>query len=93
MTAETFVNNFTDPNIIQPLDNNRTRTIWIDSCRVHDESPELLQALLLSRTDLKRFQPNCTSIAQPLDQLVLRMFKAEWRKRLEKKAKYASSGK
>ena len=85
MTALMFVNHFSDPSIIQPLDNNRTRTISINSCRVHKESPELAEALQLSRTELKRFQPNCTSTAQPLDQLVLQNFKAEWRKRWGKK--------
>ena len=80
-----FVNYFSDPYIIQPLDNSRTRTICIDSYSIHNESPELLQALQLSRTKLKRFRPNCTSIAQSLDQLVLLTFKAEWRKRWEKR--------
>ena len=85
MNVEMFGNYLTDPTIIRPPNNNRTRTICIDSCRVHNESPELLQALLLSRTELKRFQPNWTSIAQPLDLLELRKIKAEWRRRLEKR--------
>ena len=94
-----FVNYFSDLSIIQPLNNNRTRTIWIDSCRIHNESLELVEALQLSRTELKRFEPNCTSTAQPLDQLGLRAFKAEWRKRWEEKrnelvqaSEYTSTG-
>ena len=79
-----FVNYFSDPDIIQPPEHNRTRTIWIDSCRIHNESPDLLRALQLSLSNLKRFQPNCKSAAQPLDQSVLRTFKAEGRKRWEK---------
>ena len=85
MTAQMFVNYFSDPNIIQPLDNNSIRTIWIDSCRIHRESMHLVDALPLSRTELKRFQSNCTSTAQPLEQLLLRTFKAEWRKRWDRK--------
>ena len=42
---------------------------------------QFVDALRLSRTELKIFQPNCTSTAQPCDQLLLRTFKAEWRKR------------
>ena len=72
MTAQMFVNYFTDPNIIQPLENNRVLTIWIYSCRIHRESMQLVDALQLSHTELKRFQPNCTSTAQRLDQLLLR---------------------
>ena len=77
MTAQMFVNYFSDPNIIQPLNNNRVRTIWIDSGRIHRESMQIVDALQLSRTELKRFQPNCTSTVQPLDQLLLLTFKAE----------------
>ena len=77
MIAEMFVNYFSDPSIIQPVDNNRARTIWIDSCRVHNESPNLAEALQLSRIELKRFQSNRNSTAQPLQLLVLRTFKGE----------------
>ena len=42
---------------------------------------QLVDALLLSSTELKKFQPNCTSIAQPRDKLLLRNFKAQCRKR------------
>ena len=41
MIAEMFVNYFSDPKTIQPVDNNRARTTRIDSCRVHNESPNL----------------------------------------------------
>ena len=84
ITAQIIANYFSYPSIIQSVDNSRNRTVWIDSCRIHNESPELVQPLQLSRTELKRFQLNCKSTAQPLDQLVLRAFKAEWRKRWEK---------
>ena len=83
MTAQIFVNYFSDPCIIQPLDNNSKRNIWIDSCWVHNESPDLAEALQLSSTELKRFQQSFTSTAQPLDKWVLRTFKAERRKRWE----------
>ena len=85
MTARMLVNYFSDLSIIQPLDNNSTRTIWVDSCRIHNESLELVRALQLSRTELKRFEPSCSSTAQPLDQLVLCAFKSVWRKRWEEK--------
>ena len=84
MTAQIFMNYFSDPRIIQRPDNSKTRNIWIDSRRIHNESPELVQALQLTCTELKIFQPNSTSTVQPLDQLVLRTFTAEWIKRWEK---------
>ena len=77
MTAQMFANYFSDPSIIQPLANNWTRTLWIDSCRIHRESIEHVDALQLSRTELKRFKANCTFTAQRLDQFLLRTFKAE----------------
>ena len=83
MTEQMLVNYFSDPSIIQHLDNNKTRTIWIDSYRIHDYSAEFLEALQLSRTELKRLQPNCISTAESLDKLVLRTFKAKWKKRVE----------
>ncbi len=85
MTSQIFINYFSDLKIIKPLDDNRTRTLWIDFCRIHNESEELLKALTFSRTELKRFRPNGTSTAQPFDQLLLRSFKAEWTKRWDKK--------
>ena len=42
MTSRMFVNYFSDPNNIQPPDNNKTQTVWIDSFRAHKESPKLL---------------------------------------------------
>lgn len=45
------------------------------------ETPELLESLLAVRTVLRRFPKNCTHLIQPLDQLILRLFKVEWRKR------------
>ena len=80
MTAQMFVNYFSDPNIIKPLENNRNRTIWIDSCRIHPEPIVLIDALRLSGTELKKFQKNCTSAAQSLGQLLLLIIKVEQRK-------------
>ncbi len=57
MTSQMFINYFSDSNNIQPLGNNRTRTLWIDSCRIHNESDDLLEALQFSRIELKRFSP------------------------------------
>ena len=85
VTAQILANYFSDPSMNQPVDNSRNRTVWIDSCRIHSESPELVQPLQLSRTELKRFQLNGKSTAQPLDQLLLRAFKAEWREKMGKK--------
>ena len=36
MSAQMFVNYFSDSDVIQPLENNRTRTTWIDPCRIHN---------------------------------------------------------
>ena len=55
MSAQMFVNYFSDSKIIQTLDNSRTRIIWIDSCRIHNESSEILEALRISRTTFDRF--------------------------------------
>ena len=82
--AQILMNYFSGPNNIQPLD-TRNRTILIDYCSVHNECPELLQALQLSLIELKRFQTIRTSVPQPLNQLVLRTFKAERRKTLGEK--------
>lgn len=81
MSAQMFVNYFNDLSINQQLKNNRTRKSWIESCSIHNESHEILETLNVFRTELKRFHHNCTSTAQPLDQLLLRSFKAEWRER------------
>lgn len=99
MSQDLFANYFADPRIISHLPFDSVRKLWIDSCRVHNHT-ELLQSGLEScRTELIRFQPNCTSLAQPLDQLLLRCFKAEWRKRWYSKrnelvaaAEYTGSG-
>ena len=79
---------FFGQNIIQLLDNSSIRTIWIGSCRIHRESMELVDALRLWHTKLKRFQPNRVSTAQPLNKLLLCIFKAEWRKRLDRRRNY-----
>ena len=99
MTAQMFVNYLWDPNIIQHLDKNRIRTIWIDSCCIYRESMQIVDVLQLSRTELKIFQPNFTSTAQPLDLLLLRSFKPERRKRLGRRrnelveaSKFTSTG-
>ena len=75
MITQVFVNYFSDTSIVQPLDNNKTRTIWINSSRTHIESPEHVQALQISPIEQKIFQPNLVSTAQPLDQLILFTFK------------------
>lgn len=80
VTAHMFVHYFSDSNITQPLSNNMIRTIWIDSYRINRESIDLVDALRLPCTLLLRFQPNCTYTEQSLHQLLLRAFKAEWRK-------------
>ena len=81
MTAQTSVNYFSEPNIIQSLDNKRICLIWMDSCCIHRKSIKHIDALRLSRIELKRFYANGTSNPQPLDQLILRISKAECRKR------------
>ena len=85
MNSSLFARYFQDPTIMGALSSGLTRKLWIDSCRIHRSTPELIEAAESVNTQLMRFQPNCTSIAQPLDQLVLRSFKAEWRKKWEKK--------
>ncbi len=64
-------------DVISPLSHGRVRNLWVDSYRVHNHSSELQIGLEFSRTQLHRFQPKCTALAQPLDQTVLRCFKAE----------------
>lgn len=81
MSQQLFANYFGSPGIIEPLSGNRTRRLWIDSVRVHNHSDQLEMNLGTCQTELKRFQPNSTTVAQPLDQLLLRCFKSEWRKR------------
>lgn len=85
MNQNLFAAYFRNTRIIQPLPDNRIRKIWIDSPRVHNETPNLLQSLQPIRTELKRFMSNATTLSQPLDQYLLRIFKAEWRKRWEMK--------
>ena len=80
MRAQTPVNYFSEPKIIQTLDNNRIHLIWIDSSLTHRKTIKHIDALRLSRNELKRFQESSTSTAQPLEQLLLRTFKAECRK-------------
>lgn len=81
MSQELFVNYFASPSIIELLNGNRTRGFWIDSIRAHIYTTELEMGLKTCRTKLKIFEPNCTTTAQPLDQLLPRCFKAQWRKK------------
>ena len=85
MSSQLFHEYFSNKQVIDPLDGGRTRKLWIDSCRVHNNTPELLESLQICQTEIRRFHPNCTSLVQPLDQMLLRSFKSEWRKRWDKK--------
>ena len=81
MSSQLFHEYFSNEQVIAPLDGGRARKLWIDSCRVHNNTPELLEPLQSCQTDIRRFHPNCTSLVQPLDQMLIRSFKFEWRKR------------
>ena len=80
MTQNFFSQYFAQSDVIAPLSGGLTRHLWIDSCKIYNETDDIPIATDSCPTELFRFQPNCTSVAQPLDQLVLRAFKAEWRK-------------
>lgn len=86
-------------DVVAPLSGGRTLNLWIDSHRIMNETDDLAIATKSCRTELFRLQPNCTSREQPLDQLVLWNFKAEWWKRcyirrndLIKEAQYTYTG-
>jgi len=85
MNQALFAEYFANPELIEPLPFPRVRKIWIDNPRVHAETPALLQSLEPLRTELKRFLSNATTLVQALDQYLIRIFKAEWRKRWELK--------
>lgn len=88
-----FIRYFTIERIICSLSGGRTRRLYVDSCRSHNETAALNTALEGVDTELRRFHPNCTHLIQPLDQLILRAFKEEWRKLWDKeKAERARNG-
>jgi len=84
MNKSLFVEYFKETRTIKELPEGRTRKLYIDSCGVHNDTPAFLEALSNINTELIRFPSNCTHLIQPLDQILLRMIKAEIRKRWEK---------
>lgn len=84
MDKDLFGEYFTESRTITALPNERIRKLYIDNCRVHAETVALMDALGTINTELIRFPPNCTHLIQPLDQILLRKIKAEFRKRWEK---------
>lgn len=85
MNQQLFTHYFGNPRVITALPNNRTRQIWIDKCTIHNENPALVHACELIKTILNRFTSNATTLIQPLDQYLLRIFKEEWKKKWEQK--------
>jgi len=80
-----FAEYFSDGRFILPLSNNRERRLYIDDCHVHNTTPALTASTHVCRTQLRRFFNNCTTLIQPADQVLIRMFKALWRKKWELK--------
>ena len=80
MDRALFPEYFSTSAVITALPENRTRTIYVDNCISHDSSIALETVLEAVRTRLHRFPRNCTHLIQPLDQIVLRSFKALFRK-------------
>ena len=85
LTQALFPEYFKETRVIESLSGGRQRTLYMDSVRVHNETVQLSQSLLLVNTIIKRYRANCTTLVQPLDQMVLRVFKAELRARWENK--------
>lgn len=71
---------FIELRTITSLPNGRVRKLHIDSCTALNSIPVLDNALEAVNTTVTRLPPNCTHLVQPLDQLVLREFKALFRK-------------
>ena len=85
MTQSLFAEYFCEPRVIPCLSNELSRHLWVDRCLLHSPTARLQQALESTRTVVHRFPANYTNKIQPLDQLVFRSFKANWRQKWNQK--------
>jgi len=83
MDQPLFAEYFREERTITALPDERIRRVYVDRCKVHEETEYLLEALHDIRTNIVRFPANCTHLIQPLDQILLRMLKAAWRRMWE----------
>lgn len=87
MDQKLFPAYFSEPRTIASIPEERTRHLCVDVCTAHNMTPELQDALSAINTNLVRFPSNCAHLIQPFDQLVLRSFKALFRRKMVKKAR------
>ena len=85
MTHCLFAEYFCEPRVINCLPNELTRHLWVDRCSLRKQTACLQLELDSIRTVVHRFPANCTNKIQPLDQLVFRSFKANWRRKWNRK--------
>lgn len=66
---------FSDSNVITLRRNGILRKVFMDSCRIHNDTTDLTNSSAAINTEVKRFKPNYTTISQLLNQFTLRVFK------------------
>ncbi len=81
MNRTLFLQCFATPEFITALPGNRTHIVYVDNCVAHDPKSAFETALNAINTRLERFPRSCTHLIQTLDQMVLRAFKALFRKK------------
>lgn len=87
ITQALFDKYFREPRVIGFLPHGETRRLHVERCNFHNDTDELkesIESVEAISNELYRFTPNYTAKIQPLDQLLLRSFKEEWRKRRAK---------
>lgn len=67
-----------ETRVIRPLSNGRERSLYVDNCSGHNDTPQLREAAEKIRTVIKYFPPNATHLIQPCDSFVIQKIKQRW---------------